>query len=95
VIAFPAFAYEVLLGATSYRLQFRWNARFAYWVIDLTRADGSAVFEGRKLMLGDPLFQEVTHEGLPEPVLIPLDPSRSGGRIGFADMGNGVAVYAV
>lgn len=92
---FPAFSYEVLLGALSFRLRFRWNSRFAYWVLDLLRADGTALYEGRKLVLGDPLFTGVQLEGMPEPVLIPLGLPADGARVQFSDLGNGVAVYAL
>lgn len=92
---FPAFNFETQLGGSTFRLRFAWNSRFLFWVVDLLRADGTAICEGRKLLLGVPLYEDVVVDGLPAPAIIALAPSGDVQRIGFGDLGQRVGVYTI
>ncbi len=93
--ALPAFRYVVLLDGAEYTLEFRWNTRFQYWVINIYDSGLVPLYLGRKLLLGDTLFADVQITGMPGVDIVPFDTTGTVQRIARGDLGNAVTLYAI
>lgn len=93
--AAPAFSYAIQLGDNEYTLVFRWNTRFTYWSLSIYDAGGNALYEGRRVLLGQPVFADIVLDGLPLQDLFPYDSTGLVQRIARGDLGNAVNLYAI
>lgn len=87
---FPDFSYRIVLGEDVFALSFSWNARFAYWTLDIADNDGALIVAGRKLIGGHEVFEDLAQN---LPVLLPLNLRDPLGPILFSQLGNDANVY--
>lgn len=89
-----AFEYSLEIGGILYLIAFRWNARFAFWCVDLSASDGAPIYLGRKLVLDYPLYLDAVVDTLPPQIMLALDSQGLLPRIERQHLGNEAQVYA-
>lgn len=91
----PFFQFTTLLAGALFRLRFRWNTRFRYWTVDCFDGSSNAVYLGRKLVIGEALFEGTVQPGLPLAQVFSADPAGVVERIERTDLGQTAQLYAV
>lgn len=91
----PAWEFTTLLGAGVYRVRAQWNTRFRFWTVDLLTAAGAPIYLGRKLVLGEALYEHSAQPGLPVSQVFAAAPSGAVERIEREDLGVTVPLYLV
>lgn len=91
----PAYNFEITLEGVIYRLYFRWNSRFEFWVMDFQDRQGESILAGLKLVLDYELIRMFASDRLPKGALIAVDSSRRLTRIGENDLGDPVKLLYI
>lgn len=93
--AAAAFSYDVQLGDAQFNLVYKWNTRFKFWTLSVYTSDAVPLFEGRRIVLGQPVFIDVVQAGMPQPGLFPFDSTGKLLTLGRGDLGNAADLYAI
>lgn len=92
----------ITLEGIDYIFHFRWSARADAWFLDLMDSDGAALFSGKKIVIGIPMFGQSRFSAVPAGELIFIDttnrqvepgPYELGGRVLPVYVGPGEVVY--
>ncbi len=84
----------IRLADTSFTFTFFYNLQADRFTVDLARGDEVLVV-GEPLIYGSPLFAPFYDERLPGVALVPLDPTGTATRVGWAELGESVFLYLI
>ncbi len=90
----PHQRFEVDLEGATFVLVLDWNQREGFWYASLELPDGTQLLDGRKVVLGVPMFRRLTDPRRPPGDLVFIDTSGADLEAGRLDLGTRVvAVY--
>lgn len=52
----PSYSMDVDLNGSSFRLEFRFNARMKRWILDILDTQGNEILKGKPLLTGVPIL---------------------------------------
>lgn len=91
--------FEIDLADETFLLQFNYNETGDFFTVDLygigDEEDPMPIVYGEKLVLGRPLWENITSDDIPAPTLMPLDIGMEADRITFENLGVSVFLYIV
>ena len=91
--------FEIDLADETFLLQFNYNETGDFFTVDLygigDEEDAFPIVYGEKLVLGRPLWENITSDDIPAPTLMPLDIGMEADRITFENLGVSVFLYIV
>lgn len=91
--------FEIDLADETFLLQFNYNETGDFFTVDLygigDEEDPFPIVYGEKLVLGRPLWENITSDDIPAPTLMPLDIGMEADRITFENLGVSVFLYIV
>lgn len=88
----PHYSFSLELEGRAFVFVFRWNARAAAWLFDVSDAEGNLLLAGRRLVLDWPLLARFTDPRLPRGELVAQDTTGKRAAPGLADLGARVKV---
>jgi len=83
------FSQDIILDGVPYHLRIYWNARGAYWSIDVSDRDQNLLVGGIKVVNNYELFYNHPDRDLPPGQLFVIDYRGEGFKIAFDDFTNG------
>lgn len=86
----PHYEFEIDLEGTRYVFVLDWNSRDEAWYLSLALPDGTQILDGRRVVLGSPVFRRLTHASRPLGDLIFLDTDGTSVEPGRNDLGGRV-----
>lgn len=86
------YRFQIDLADEEFEVEINYNDRFDYFTIDLFK-DGDALVIGEKLMLGRPLFNDITDIELPKVKIIPKDSAEIEIRITYENLESTVFLF--
>ncbi|MGX7417815.1 phage baseplate plug family protein [Carnobacterium gallinarum] len=85
--------FEVKLGNTIYLMGINYNDKYDYFSIDLYELDKTPIILAEKLILNQPLFENLVDKRLPAPTIIPSNIAGIETRVSKSNLGKTVFLY--
>lgn len=85
--------FEIDLADDTFILQFNYNETGDFYTVDLLDFDQEPIVLGEKLILNQPLWNDIVDDRLPAPSLVPMDESGNADRVSFDNFMETVFLY--
>lgn len=87
--------YETVVDNVIYLLEFRWNSRYQFWVVDFKDIDGNDLVRGIKLIINYELIRLFARENMPKGALVVADLTGKLERVTFEDVGTNLQLVYI